>query len=77
MSEPITISFRSPDGQMFDVRFVWEKGKRLREYLRDPVLRKYSLIQRVRKQGVKNQSQKKVKLRDILSAGDELTFGRR
>lgn len=72
----VTINFRPPDGQMFEVRFPWKKGKRLRDYLRDPVLRKYGLIQRSCQQKVRNQNMQKVKLREVLNAGDELTFGR-
>ena len=75
MSELITIHFPAPYGRAH-IRFPWTEGKRLRDYLRDPRLRRHALIQKARNYRVLNQNLKRVRFHHPLSAGDVVKFNR-
>jgi hypothetical protein len=76
MTDVVTISFFAPGGEQAWIKLPWVNGRRLRDYLRDPRLRKYSLLARARREKVVNVQGRKVRLRDQLKAGDAVAFWR-
>ena len=76
MSGTVAITFRARGG---DVAYIYipHSGKCLRDYLKDPRLKKYSLIEQALKSSVVNQQGHKMRLTSRPNAGDSIAIRRR
>jgi hypothetical protein len=75
--ELVTIAFRTKDGKRAHIHLPWSPHRRLRQYLRDPALRKFALVARVMRVGLMNEKRRKLKLNHVPEAGDLVFVGRR
>jgi hypothetical protein len=73
--DTLTVAFRDAGGSVAWVHLPWVRGRRVRDYLRDPRLRKYSLVQQARKKRVVNQDGRKLRLTDRPGLGDIVGVG--
>ena len=72
MSEGATVAivFRDKGGSPAHILLSWQSGKRLRQYLRHPALRKYGLLHTAAYSRVLNQDRQRRRLTSTLVPGE-------
>jgi hypothetical protein len=76
----VTIHFSNFGYGRAHINLPWVQGKKLKEYLRTPILKKYALINQALQQGgrgVRDVQNRKVKLTSVLRPGDIVSVGGR
>jgi hypothetical protein len=75
MTQTVTIAFSVYGYENASVWFPWIRGKKLRDYLREPQVKKYALVQQALTNGAKNESGQKIKLTKPLEPGSVVIVG--
>lgn len=76
----VTIHFSNFGYGRAHINLPWVQGKKLKEYLHTPVLKKYALVNQVLKHGgsgARDAQNRKVRLTSVLRPGDVVNVGGR
>jgi hypothetical protein len=78
--EIVTIHFSNFGYGRAHINLLWVQGKKLKEYLRDPALKKYALLNqamRLHSRGIRDRQSRRIRLTATLKPGDVIHVGGR
>jgi len=75
MSETVTIAFSVFGYERATIALPWQRGKRLKSYLRAPAVLKYELVKQALTNGAKDQYGRKIKLTTPVNPGSIVRVG--